>query len=65
MKAAEKGMGFVPNSIKIMARNPAILGSFGMLTANIIGKDGLISPFTAIKMAFKNILAKKTYLLEY
>ena len=55
MEAAEKGMGFVPSSIKIMARNPAIVGSFGMLTANIIGKDGLISPITAIKMAFKNL----------
>lgn len=55
MDAAEKGMGFVPNSIKIMARNPAIVGSFGMLTANIIGKDGLISPLTGLKMAFKNL----------
>lgn len=55
MDAAEKGMGFVPNSIKIMARIPAIVGTFGMLTANIIGKDGLISPFTALKMAFKNL----------
>ncbi|MEM1119016.1 MAG: carboxymuconolactone decarboxylase family protein [Bacteroidota bacterium] len=55
LNAAKKGMGFVPNSIKIMARIPAIVGSFGMLTANIIGQDGLISPFTAFKMAFKNL----------
>jgi len=55
MDAAQKGMGFVPNSIKIMARIPAIVGSFGMLTANIIGQDGLISPFTALKMSFKNL----------
>lgn len=55
MDAAKKGMGFVPNSVKTMARIPAILGSFGMLTANIIGQDGLISPFTALKMAFKNL----------
>ena len=55
MEAAKKNMGFVPNSIKIMARIPAIVGSFGMLTANIIGQDGLISPFTALKMNFKNL----------
>lgn len=55
MDAAKKGMGFVPNSVKTMARIPAILGSFGMLTANIIGQDGLISPFTALKLAFKNL----------
>ena len=55
MEAAKKGMGFVPNSIKIMARIPAILGSFGMLTANIIGKDGMITPLTALKMAFNNL----------
>ncbi len=55
MDAAKKGMGFIPNSVKTMARIPAILGSFGMLTANIIGQDGLIAPFTALKMAFKNL----------
>ncbi len=55
MEAAKKNMGFVPNSIKIMARIPALVGSFGMLTANIIGQDGIISPFTALKMNFKNL----------
>ncbi len=55
MEAAEKGMGFVPNSIKIMGRIPALVGSFGMLTVNIIGQAGQLSPFAAIKLAFKNM----------
>jgi alkylhydroperoxidase family enzyme len=55
MEAAQKNMGFVPNSLRMMAHNPAILGSFGMLTANIIGKDGILSPLTGLKMAFKNM----------
>ncbi len=55
MDAAEKGMGFVPNSIKIMGRIPALVGSFGMLTVNIIGQAGQLSPFAAIKLAFKNM----------
>jgi len=55
LEAAKKGMGFVPNSVKTMARIPAILGSFGMLTVNIIGQAGQLSPFAAIKLAFKNM----------
>ena len=55
MDAAQKGMGFVPNSIKIMGRIPALVGSFGMLTVNIIGQAGQLSPFAAIKLAFKNM----------
>ncbi len=53
--AAKRNMGFIPNSIKIMGRNPGITSSFATLTANIIGKAGVISPFQGIKMAFNNM----------
>jgi len=36
INAAGKNIGFIPNFMLTMARNPANLGSFGMLTANII-----------------------------
>ena len=56
IKIAQKNMGFTPNSLTTLARNPAILGSFGMLTANIIGKDGAVSPLQGIRLAIKNLI---------
>jgi len=50
-----KQMGFVPNSMKTMARVPAILGAFGSLAASIIGNTNNLSPLTAIKLTFKNM----------
>lgn len=51
----EKNMGFVPNSMKTMARIPGIMGSFGALGANIIGNTDSISPLSGIRLAFKNM----------
>ena len=48
IKIAQENMGFIPNYLTTLARNPAILGSFGMLTANIIGKDGAVSPWQGL-----------------
>ena len=41
---AEAGMGFVPNSLKIMARQPAMLQAFISLTAGIMGPQSPLSP---------------------
>lgn len=51
----EKQMGFIPNSMKTMARVPAIMGAFGSLAASVIGNPKNISPLTGIKLAFKNM----------
>ena len=37
LNVIKKNMGFIPDSITMMARMPAILGSFSMLTGLIIG----------------------------
>lgn len=55
LEATKRNMGFVPNSLKVMARNPAILGTFTTLVANIIGKIGVISPWQALRLTFKNL----------
>ena len=51
----EKNMGFVPNSMKTMARIPGIMGSFGTLGANIIGNSENITPLAGIRLAIKNM----------
>lgn len=56
LEAGKKNMGFEANSIKIMARNPGILGGFAGLTANILGSPGALSPWQGIKLAFKNLI---------
>ncbi|MEM6723557.1 MAG: carboxymuconolactone decarboxylase family protein [Bacteroidota bacterium] len=55
MEAVTKQMGFAPNSMKTMARKPALLGSFATLSANILGKDGTVSPLQGILLSFKNL----------
>ena len=41
---AAAAMGFEANSLRIMARRPAILKGFMALSAAILGPDGLIQP---------------------
>lgn len=53
--AVKKSMGFVPNSMKTMARKPAILGSFSNLAANIIRSSSSLSPLIGLKLTFKNM----------
>ncbi len=54
---AMKGMGFVPNSLKMMAHKNNILGAFSMLFANIRGFSSVdTSPWIVLKIFFKNLL---------
>lgn len=55
LNVIRENMGFVPNSVKILARKPAIMGAFSALTANIIGNREKISPLIGLKLAFKNL----------
>lgn len=48
-------MGFVPNSMKTMARKPNILGAFSSLAANIIGDGKNVTPLTGIRLSLKNM----------
>jgi len=50
----EKQMGFVPNSMKIMARVPAILGGFGTLVAGILGDPDDITPLKGFRGLIQN-----------
>jgi Carboxymuconolactone decarboxylase family len=56
-RLARKQLGFVPNSMLIMARQPAVLGSFTMLVANILGPPpGERLPiWTGLRLVVKNI----------
>jgi len=54
-KAVEKSMGFVPNSLKTMARIPAIMGSFSALSGILLGDPAKASPMTFLKLAFNNM----------
>jgi len=61
---AIKGLGFEPNSLKMMAHKNNILGSLSLLFANIRGFSSVqTSPLLALKLLFKNfkwaIQAKK------
>ncbi|MEM6347543.1 MAG: carboxymuconolactone decarboxylase family protein [Bacteroidota bacterium] len=54
---ALKGMGFVPNSLRMMAHKPNILGGFVTLFANIKGfTKNQTSSFTALKVFLKTVL---------
>ncbi|MEO0899882.1 MAG: carboxymuconolactone decarboxylase family protein [Bacteroidota bacterium] len=51
-----KGMGFVPNSLKMMAHKPNILGAFVTLFANIKGfSTNKTSTFTAFSVFLKTV----------
>lgn len=52
----DKKMGFVPSSLKTMARIPALVTSYSGFFANVFGQDGDIPPMTGLKIAFKNLL---------
>ena len=55
LELVQKSMGFVPNSLKIMARQPGILGSFSSLAANILRDGDSVSPIAGLKLSFKNL----------
>ena len=51
-------MGFVPNSMRTMARNPALLCSFTMLVANVLGQpdDARTPIWTGLRLTIKNVV---------
>jgi alkylhydroperoxidase family enzyme len=51
----QENMGFVPNSMKTMARVPALLASFSSLSAVLLANPEKMSPWTAIKLSIKNL----------
>ena len=57
LKEAKRSMGFVPNSLRVMAQKPNILGSFSILFANIKGfSNSATSPWIGLKVAIKNLI---------
>ena len=44
LSLAQAAMGFVPNSMKIMARNPALLNGFLMLSNAVLGPSSKLDP---------------------
>lgn len=55
-REAQRGMGFLPNSLKKMAEKPNILGAFSMLFANIKGfSSSSTSIWTGLTIALKNL----------
>ncbi|TWU25320.1 Carboxymuconolactone decarboxylase family protein [Novipirellula galeiformis] len=57
-RMARQQLGFVPNSMLTMARQPAVLGSFAMLVANILGppRDRGLPVWTGVRLYLKNII---------
>jgi len=55
-REAQKGMGFLPNSLKEMAKKPNILGSFSMLFANIKGfSSSNTTMWSGLKITLNNL----------
>ena len=53
--AVKNTMGFVPNSMKTMARVPAILGSFSILSGTILADPDKAKPIVFLKLLFKQL----------
>ena len=51
----QDNMGFIPNSMKTMARVPALLGAFTALSGGLLASPGKLSPWTAIKLNLKSM----------
>ena len=51
-------LGFVPNSMRTMARQPAVLSSFTLMVGNILGQpsDVLAPVWLGMKLIWKNII---------
>ena len=55
-KAVEEGMGFVPNSLKTMARLPAVMGNLSAFLGLMLGDPAKAKPMTFLKLFFKNLV---------
>lgn len=55
-KQAEKGLGYIPNTLYDLVKKPNILGSYALLSANIKGFSGSkVSPIIGLKLMLKNM----------
>ncbi len=55
LDSVKNNMGFVPNSLKTMAIEPAILANFSLLTGILIGNPKKVNPFMAFWLNIKNM----------
>jgi len=57
-RLTEKQMGFVPNSMRIMARQPAILGNFTMLVGTLLGEQpkNVFALLSCVRLLVKNAI---------
>lgn len=55
LSSVKNNMGFVPNSLKMMAREPAILANFCLLTGVLIGNPKKVNPLMALWLNIKNM----------
>lgn len=61
-EVVSKNMGFVPNSMRAMSEEPALLGSFSMLSGLILGDPKKTSPRTILRLVFKNMFWSSKYM---
>ncbi len=54
-KAVHESMGFVPNSLKTMARVPGIMGAFSILSGSLLGDPKNANPIIFLKLFFKQL----------
>jgi len=55
LRSVKNNMGFVPNSLKTMAHEPAILANFCLLTGILIGNPEKVNPLMALWLNIKNM----------
>jgi len=61
-KTVKSNMGFVPESMKVMARIPAIMANFSMLSGVLIADSKKTNSFTAFLLAVKNMFWSLSFL---
>ena len=61
-KAVKANMGFVPNSLKTMARVPALMGSFSMLSGTLLADPSKTSPLIFVKLLWNQLKWSKRFL---
>ena len=54
-KAVKESMGFVPSSMKTMARVPAIMGAFSILSGTVLGDPSKAKPSLFLKLVFRQL----------
>lgn len=54
--AVKENMGFIPNSMKVMAKEPAFLGAFTVLSGILLGNPENAKPSLFLRLLGKNLL---------